>query len=159
MTPLTFREDPVARRWLAARAMRVPLVLLKFGSPVLTIAALAIIVRQPNLASQPLGVLWALALPFSLPVLLGAIYPLLRWTPQEWTLDAHGIAGRGRASGTVRWSEVAEWRIEEPRELPTHVRVTFRRAPAWRHPRASMLAPRAARDHVEAWFRSVAVAP
>lgn len=158
MTPLTFREDAAARRWLAARAMRVPLVLLKFGSPVLTIAALAIIVNQPNLASQPLGVLWALALPFSVPFVLGMIYPLVRWLPQEWTLDADGVAGRGRASGRVPWAQVAEWRVEEPPELPTHVRVTLRRAPAWRHPRASMLVPRGERARVEAWFRSGAVA-
>lgn len=151
--PLTFREDAAARRWLAARAMRVPLVLIKFGSPVLTIAALALIVRQRDLAAQPLHVLWALALPFSLPLVLGAIYPLLRWLPQEWTLDADGIAGRGRASGRVRWPEVAAWRVEEPAGLATHVRVVFRRAPAWRHVPTSMLVPIAARADVEARFR------
>lgn len=151
MTPLVFREDAAARRWLAARAMRVPLVLLKFGSPVLTIAALAIIVRQPNLASQPLGVLWALALPFSVPFVLGAIYPLLRWMPQEWRLDAEGITGRGRATGRTPWSEVAEWRVEQPAGLPTHVRVVYRRGPTWRHVRTSMMVPSAARAAVEAW--------
>ena len=156
--PVVFREDAAARRWLAARTMRVPLVLLKFGSPVLTIAALAIIIRVPNLAAQPLEVLWALALPFGTPFVLGAIYPFVRWLPQEWTLDANGIAGRGRTSGRCAWSEVAEWRVEEPERLPSHVRVVFRRAPTWRHVPASMLVPSGERARVEAWFRSGAVA-
>lgn len=155
VAPVRFREDAAARGWLAARAMRVPLVLLKFGSPVLTIAALAVIVRQPDLAAQPLFVRSALALPFSVPFVLGAIYPLLRWLPQEWTLDANGIAGRGRANVRVPWSAVTTWRVEEPAGLPTHVRVVFRRAPAWRLRATSMLVPRAARADVEARFARV----
>lgn len=155
VAPITFREDAAARRWLAARAMRVPLVLLKFGSPVLTIAALALIVRQPNLAEQPLHVRWALALPFALPFLLGAIHPLLRWLPQEWTLDADGIAGRGRANVRVPWTAIATWRVEAPAGLPTHVRVVFRRMPAWRHRARSMIVPSAARADVEARFARV----
>ena len=158
MTPLRFEEDGAARRWLAARAMRGPLVLLKFGSPVLTIAALAIIVRQPNLAAQPVEVLWALALPFGVPLFLAAIYPVVRWRPQAWTLDDGGIHGRGRVSGDCPWAEVASWRVETPDRLPTHARVVFRRAPAWRHRPASMMVPSAACAEVARRFALVVVA-
>ncbi len=158
MTPVHFHEDAAGRRWLAAHVMRLPLVALKFASPVLTIAALAVIVNQPNLAAQPLDVLYALALPFAAPFVLAAIYPVVRWMPQEWTLDATGIRGRGRVSGHCAWPDVATWSVGDTERLPTHVRVVFRRAPAWRHLRSSMLVPRAERERVEAWFRSGAVA-
>lgn len=152
-SPLEIREDAAARRWLAARAMRVPLVALKFGSPVLTIATLAIVVNQPNLAAQPLDVLWALALPFSVPFWLALIYPIVRWTPQAWRLDDTGIHGTGRVRGDCRWSEVASWSVEDAERLPSHAHVVFRRAPAWRHLRSSMMVPAADRAAVEAWFR------
>ena len=155
MPPLEFQEDAAARSWLAARAMRVPLVALKFGSPVLTIATLAIIVNQPNLAARPLYVLWALGLPFAVPFLLALIYPLVRWTPQSWRLDDGGIHGKGRVSGDCPWSEVATWSLHDADRLPSHVHVRFRRAPRWRHPSSSMLVPAADRAAVEAWFRGV----
>ena len=158
MTPLHFQEDAAARRWLAGRAMRVPLVALKFGSPVLTMAALAVIVNQPNLAGQPLDVLYAMAFPFAVPFVLAAIYPVVRWLPQEWTLDAAGIAGRGRVSGTCRWDEVVRFTIASVERLPSHVRVEFRRAPAWRHLATSMMVPATESNAVEAWFRSAATA-
>jgi hypothetical protein len=158
MTPLRFHEDAAGRRWLAARAMRLPLVAIKFGSPVLTIAALAVIVRQPDLAAQPLGVLWALALPFAVPFLLAAVYPIVRWTPQEWTLDAAGIHGRGRVRGRCRWAELARWGSGPADRPPGQVRLVFQRAPAWRHLPASMMVPAALRDAVEARFRSAAPA-
>jgi hypothetical protein len=159
MAPLAFTEDAAARRWLAGRAMRIPLVVLKFGSPVLTIAALAIIVRQPNLAAQPLDVLIALALPFAIPFLLAAIYPVVRWTPQAWTLDATGIHGRGRVRGDCPWSEIATWGMHEAEGLPGHSLLQFRRAPTWRHARASMMVPAAQRAAVDAWFVGAAHVP
>jgi len=156
MTPLHFEEDAAARRWLAGRAMRVPLVALKFGSPVLTIAALAVIIHQPNLAGEPLGVLYAMALPFAVPFVLAGIYPVVRWLPQEWTLDAAGIAGRGRVRGTCRWDEVARFAITPAERLPSHVRVAFRRAPRWRHSTTTMMVPAEKSTAVEAWFRAAA---
>ncbi len=154
LAPVRFAEDAVARRWLAARAMRVPLVVLKFGSPVFTMAALAIIVTQPNLAAQPLDVLYLLALPFSAPFVFASVYPIVRWMPQTWTLDAGGIRGRGRVGGACRWADVAEWSLDEPERLASHVRVRFRRAPTWRHRRVTMLVPAAERAAVESWFRA-----
>ncbi len=155
--PLEIREEAAARRWLAARAMQRPLVALKFGSPVLTIATLAIIVNQPNLAAQPLDVLWALALPFGIPFLLAMVYPVVRWTPQSWRLDDAGIHGEGRVSGDCPWSEVATWSIHDAERLPGNVHVSFRRAPRWRHLSSSMVVPAAERATVEAWFRSAPV--
>ena len=149
-----FAEDAAARRWLAARAMRVPLVALKFGSPVLTMAALAIIVTQPNLAAQPLDVLYLLALPFGAPFVFASVYPIVRWTPQTWTLDAAGIHGRGRVGGVCPWPALAEWRLDEPAHLSSHVRVRFRRVPTWRHRRVTMLVPAAERAAVERWLRA-----
>jgi hypothetical protein len=157
MSPLHFQEDADARRWLATRAMRVPLVALKFGSPVLTMAALAVIIHQPNLAGQPLDVLYAMAFPFAVPFVLAAIYPIVRWLPQEWTLDARGITGRGRVSGTCPWNEVARFAIEPAARLPSHVRVAFRRAPAWRHWTTSMMVPATESTAVEGWLREAAV--
>jgi hypothetical protein len=154
MTPVHFHEDAVARRWLAARTMRLPLVVLKFGSPLLTLAAVAVIVNHPNLAAQPLDVLYVIALPFAVPFLLAAIYPVVRWMPQEWTLDASGIRGRGRVSGQCPWAEVAAWSVKVREPLPTHVEVVFRRAPAWRHLRSSMLVSAAERERVDGWFRT-----
>jgi hypothetical protein len=152
-SPLEIREDAAARRWLAARAMRGPLVALKFGSPVLTIATLAIIVNQPNLAAQPLDVLWALALPFGVPFFLALIYPAVRWTPQTWRLDATGLHGTGRVRGDCPWDDVASWSVKDAEGFPSSVHVVFRRAPAWRHLRSSMMVPAADRAAVEAWFR------
>jgi len=149
-----FAEDAAARRWLAARAMRVPLVALKFGSPVLTMAALAIIVTQPNLAAQPLDVLYLLALPFSAPFVFASVYPVVRWTPQTWTLDAAGVHGRGRVGGLCPWPALAEWSLDVPEQLTSHVRVRFRRAPTWRHRRVTMLVPAAECPAVERWFRA-----
>jgi hypothetical protein len=157
MSPLHFHEDAAARRWLAGRAMRIPLVALKFGSPVLTMAALAVIIHQPNLAGQPLDVLYAMAFPFAVPFLLAGIYPVVRWLPQEWTLDATGIAGRGRVSGTCPWGAVARFAITPAERLPSHVRVEFRRAPAWRHLATSMMVPAEQSTAVEGWFREAAV--
>ncbi len=151
--PLEIREDAAARAWLAARAMRVPLVALKFGSPVLTIATLAIIVNQPNLAAQPLDVLYALALPFGVPFLLALVYPVVRWTPQAWRLDDAGIHGTGRVSGDCPWNEVASWSLGDAERLPSHGHVVFCRAPAWRHRRSSMMVPAADRAAVATWFR------
>ncbi|MEO6029145.1 MAG: hypothetical protein ABIR79_19975, partial [Candidatus Binatia bacterium] len=120
MTTLEIEEDGAARRWLAARAMRIPLVVLKFGSPVLVIAALAVIVRTPNLAAQPLDVLYLMALPFAAPFLVAMIYPLMRWTPQRWTFDASGIHGRGRVRVDCPWSEVVGWGSATIPRLPSH---------------------------------------
>jgi hypothetical protein len=152
MTPVRFVEDAASRRWLAARAMRVPLVLIKFGSPVLVIGALAIIVNQPNLAAQPLAVLTALALPFGMPFFLAAIYPLVRWLPQEWTLDDRGLTGRGRVSGTCPWDALDRWTIAPAAPLADVFRVVFRRAPAWRSWPSSMMVRAADRAAVEAWL-------
>jgi hypothetical protein len=157
LAPLEIHEDAEARRWLAARAMRLPLVALKFGSPVLTIATLAIIVNQPNLAAQPLDVLYALALPFGVPFLLALVYPVVRWTPQSWRLDETGIHGKGRVSGDCPWSDVATWSMHDADRLLGYVHVSFRRAPRWRHLSSSMLIPAADRAAVEAWLRSVPV--
>ncbi len=152
MRPVRFAEDAASRRWLAARAMRVPLVLLGFGSPVLVIAALAIIVNQPNLAAQPLDVLTVLALPFGTPFLLALVYPYVCWSPQAWTLDARGITGTGRVRGTCPWSALATWTIAPAAPLAGTFHVRFRRAPAWRHWPASMMVPAAERAAVEAWL-------
>jgi hypothetical protein len=127
-------------------------VAIKFGSPVLTIAALAVIVNQPNLAAQPLLVLFLLALPFAVPLLLAAIYPLVRWTPQEWRLDDAGLHGRGRVSGDCPWSGLASWTMTPAAGLPDVQRVVFRRAPAWRHLPASMLVPTVHRAAALAWL-------
>ena len=152
MTPVRFSEDAAGRRWLAARAMRGPLVFLKFGSPVLVIAALAVIVNQENLAARPLALLVALALPFGVPFFLAVIYPLVRWLPQEWTLDERGITGRGRASGTCPWDALARWTMTPAERLPDVFHVVFRRAPAWRSLPASMMVRAADRAAVEAWL-------
>jgi hypothetical protein len=154
MTPVRFSEDAASRRWLAARAMRVPLVLIKFGSPVLVIGALAVIVNQPNLAAQPLDVLTVLTLPFGAPFLLALIYPLVRWSPQAWTLDERGITGIGRVPGTCPWAALASWTIAPAAPLRDVFLVRFRRAPAWRHWPSSMMAPAAERAAVEAWLNT-----
>jgi hypothetical protein len=154
LEPVHFAEDAAARRWLAARTMRVPLVALKFGSPILTMAALAIIVTQPNLAAQPLDVLYLLALPFSAPFVFASIYPIVRWMPQTWMLDGAGIHGSGRVGGVCPWPALAEWSVDTPEHLASHVRVRFRRAPTWRHRRVTMLVPTAERAAVEPWFRA-----
>lgn len=151
MTPVRFTEDAASRRWLAARAMRGPLVFLKFGSPVLVIAALAIIVNQENLAARPLALLIALALPFGVPFFLAVVYPLVRWLPQEWILDERGITGRGRAAGTCPWDAVARWSIMPAARVPDVFHVVFRRAPAWRTFSTSMMVRAADRAAVEAW--------
>ena len=154
MEPVRFDEDAAARRWLAARLMRVPLVVLKFGSPVLTIAALALIVEQSSLGARPGDALWVLALPFGVPFLMAAVYPVLRWSPQSWVLDAAGIHGRGRVRVSWPWSAVASWRFEAADRLPSHVRVVFRHAGGWRRAGTSMMVRAIDRPAVEAWFRS-----
>jgi hypothetical protein len=158
MEPVHFREDAVGRRWLAAHAMRRPLVALKFVSPLLVIAALTIIVSQPNLAAQPLDVLYVMALPFGTPFLLAAIYPVVRWMPQRWTLDAAGIHGRGRVGGACPWSALAEWSLAASDGLANGALVRFRRVPTWRHRPVAMMVPAAERDRVEAWLRAAAPA-
>lgn len=154
MTPVSFPEDSASRRWLAARAMRGPLVFLKFGSPVLVIAALAVIVSQENLAARPLALLVAMALPFGVPIFLAVIYPLVRWMPQAWTLDERGITGRGRAAGTCPWDAIARWSIVPAVRLPDVFHVVVRRAPRWRSFPASMMVPAGDRAAVEAWLRA-----
>lgn len=153
--PVTVRETPEARRWIAARSLRLPLVILKFVSPLLTIATLAVIVRQVDLAAQPLDVLFALALPFGLPFLLAGAYPLARWSRQEWTLDRDGIHGRGRVRGDYRWSEVADWRSASADRLPGSLHLVFR--PRARR-RVHMVVPAEDREAVERWFREGRVA-
>ena len=159
MPPVHVRESAAGRRWLAARSLRGPLLLLKFGSPVLTIATLAVIVPQEDLAAQPLGILFALGFPFTVPFLLAGAYPLVRWVPQEWTIDADGVHGRGRVSGHCRWSEIESWTITPADRLPDHAHVVFRRRPAYRHLRIHMMIPSALRDQVEAWFRTATAEP
>jgi hypothetical protein len=152
VTAVRFSEDAASRRWLAARAMRVPLVLIKFGSPVLVMAALAIIVNSPNLAAQPLDVLTVLTLPFGVPFLLALVYPYVRWTSQAWTLDERGITGTGRVPGTCPWPALAAWTIVPAAPLADAYYVRFLRAPAWRHWSVSMMVPAAERAAVEAWL-------
>ena len=94
--------------------------------------------------------LWVLGLPFGAPLVLAAVHPLVRWLPQEWTIDERGIAGRGRARTRVPRASIAAWQVEEPVGLPTHVRIVVRRAPAWRHPPLAMLVPLGLRADVEA---------
>jgi hypothetical protein len=148
-------EDGAVRDWLAARAMRGPLVMLKFGSPVLVIATLALAVRQPNLAAQPLDVLWLLALPFGAPLLLTLVYPLVRWMPQRWTLDADGLHGRGRARVEQGWADVAWWGVARMPDVPDHASI----AVASRGPRervARLFVTDAERDAIEPWLRYAA---
>jgi hypothetical protein len=153
---VSFREDASSRRWLAARAMRVPLRMITLASPLLTIAALALIVREPNLAAKPLDVLWLMGLPFAAPFLLAGVYPLVRWLPQSWMLDASGIHGRGRIGGTCPWDALAGWSSAPAEGLPGVRLVRFRRAPAWRRLPASMMVPAGHVAAVEAWLRRAA---
>ncbi len=141
MEPITVRESAEARRWLAARSLRLPLLGIKVASPVLTIAALVVIVRAHDLAARPLVVLFALALPFAVPFLLAAPYPWVRWMPQEWTIDARGIRGRGRAAGVYSWSEIASWTAAPLERVPGHAHVVLRRRPAYRHLGVHMVVP------------------
>lgn len=156
--PVQVRESPAARRWLAARSLRWPLVVLKVGSPVLTIATLALILREEDLAARPLAILFALGLPFVLPFALAAPYPWVRWRPQEWTIDAAGIAGSGRVGGRTAWSDVDGWEIAPTPRLADHVHVVFRRRAALFRRRVHMVVPAARRDAVDAWFRDAAAA-
>ena len=151
--PVHVRESPAARRWLAARSLWWPLVLLKVGSPILTIATLAVILREEDLAARPLGVLFALAVPFALPFGLAAAYPWVRWMPQQWTIDADGIRGRGRAAGHWRWAEVQGWTMTPTDRLADHVHVVFRRRGAFLRRSVHMVVSMAEREAVEAWFR------
>jgi hypothetical protein len=148
-------EDGAVRRWLAARAMRGPLVMLKFGSPILVIATLALAVRQPNLAAQPLGLLWLLALPFGAPFLLTLVYPFVRWMPQRWTLDPHGVHGRGRVRVELAWDDVGWWGVAAMRRVPGHASVAI----AHRGPReriARLFVADAELAVIEAWLRHAA---
>ncbi len=153
MAPVHFHEDAAARQWVAVRTMRRPLFMLKILSPLLMIGTLALVIRDPDPAAHSLDVIWLLALPFGLPFILAAIYPVVRFLPQEWTIDAAGIHGRGRVRGDCPWRDLASWSLTEPERLPTHARVTFQRTPAWRNPRSTMMVPATDRARVEAWLR------
>ena len=145
-------EDGAVRSWLAARAMRGPLVLLKFGSPLLVIATLALVVRQPNLAAQPLDVLWLLALPFGAPFVLALVYPFVRWMPQRWTLDATGLHGRGRTRVELPWDEVRWWGVVALVRVPGHVTVALASGES-RERIARLFVTDVERAAVEAWLR------
>ena len=98
------------------------------------------------------GQTFSLALPFGVPFFLAVIYPLVRWLPQEWTLDERGITGRGRAAGTCPWDALARWTITPAAGLADVFHVAFRRAPAWRSFPASMMVRAADRAAVESWL-------
>jgi hypothetical protein len=151
-SPLTLHEDVAARRWVAARALRVPIMMLKIGTPVLIMANLAVIVRHPNLAAAPIPVLLLLAVSFFLPFAVAIAYPLLRRMPQEWRLDAEGVHGRGRVRGDFAWPEITDWKAAPPAHLITHVAVEFRRGRSW----VRMIVPAGEQAAVEAWFRGAA---
>jgi hypothetical protein len=152
---LALAEDGAVRRWLAGRAMRGPLVVLKFGSPLLVIATLALVLRQPNLAAQPLDVLWLLALPFGAPFVLALVYPFVRWMPQRWTLDATGLHGRGRARVDVPWDEVRWWGVAALPRVPGHGAVAIARGGS-RERVARLLVTEAERRAIEGWLRHAA---
>lgn len=146
--PIVVHEDAAARRWVAGRALRVPVVMLKIGTPVLIMANLAVIVRQPNLAAAPIPVLLLLVGSFFLPFAVAVAYPLIRRMPQEWRLDADGVHGRGRVRGDHPWPEITAWKVLPLAALPTHAAVEFDHGRS--HVR--MLVPAAERAAVEAWF-------
>jgi hypothetical protein len=152
---LEIEEDGAVRRWLAARTMRTPLVVLKFGSPVLVIATLAVVVRTPNLAAQPLDVLYLLALPFAVPFIVAMIYPLVRWTPQRWTLDVSGIHGRGRVRVDCPWSEIVWWGSAALARLPGYTCIACARGTT-RTRVTRIFVAEEARAAVAAWVRRVA---
>ena len=156
MTPLALHEDGAVRRWLAARAMRGPLVMLKFGSPLLVIATLALVVRQPNLAAQPLDVLGLLAVPFGVPFVLALVYPFVRWMPQRWTLDATGLHGRGRVRVDQPWSEVRWWGAAVLAPVPGHVSIASGCGDGRRARVARLFVTDGERAAVEAWLRHAA---
>lgn len=154
-TGVELAEDGAVRRWLAARAMHAPLVLLKFGSPLLVIATLVLVVRQPNLAAQPLDVLWLLALPFGAPFVFALVYPYVRWTPQRWTLDASGLHGRGRSRVDQAWEDVRWWGVAAMPRVPGHV--SFASASGTPRERVTRLfVTEREADAIEAWLRHAA---
>jgi len=155
LAPLTLREDGAGRRWLAGRSMRGPLVALKFMAPLLVLGGVAALVAQKEEVGRMSDLtLVAFALLFAIPFVLAALYPVLRWLPQEWTIDADGVRGRGRVNRCWRWSEVGSWGSAAIDRLPAVVYVELRRATG--RSLARLVIAERERSAVEAWLRAAA---
>lgn len=157
MRPLVLVEDAAARRWVAERALRTPLLAAKFGAPLLVIAAVGVLVYQRRVGIEAtFAARAAFVLAFALPFLLVASYPALRWWPQRWTIDGDGIAGSGRRRGRFRWSEVRWWGSAPLARAPTCVCVQFASGTGREQRLIRMVVPASARAEVEAWFATAA---
>jgi hypothetical protein len=157
MRPLVLVEDAAARRWIAERALRIPLQIAKFAAPLLVITAVGVLVYQRSVDVEvSFAARTTFVLVFALPFLLVVAYPALRWWPQRWTIDANGIAGRGRRRGRFGWSDVRWWGSAPIVRLPACACVQFACATVGGERRIRMVVPAAARAEVEAWFASAA---
>lgn len=159
MRPLVVVEDAAARRWVAERALRTPLLIAKFGAPLLVILAVAVLVyeRRTGAEASPAARVAFVAI-FGSPFLLVLAYPVLRWWPQRWTLDASGIAAAGRRRGRFAWPALRWWGSTEIARLPSGIRIEFGCATARGERAVRMIVPAAARSEVEAWLRRAAPA-
>jgi hypothetical protein len=157
MRPLVVVEDAAARRWAAERALRTPLLMAKFGAPLLAIAAVGVLVHQRSAGVEASFLARAaFVLVFALPFLLVGAYPALRWSPQRWTIDANGIAAHGLRNGRFDWSDVRWWASAPIARLPAHACVQFACASGRGQRRVRMVVPADVRAEVEAWFATAA---
>ena len=155
MRPLVVVEDAAARRWVAERALRTPLVIAKFVAPLLVILAVGVLVYQRRIGAETSSTARAaFVVIFGSPFLLVLAYPVLRWWPQRWTIDASGITAAGPRRGRVAWSAVRWWGSAPIARVPGATRVEL--ATAARVVR--MIVPAAGAADVEAWLRAAAPA-
>jgi hypothetical protein len=157
MQPVVVVEDAAARRWAAERALRMPLLIAKFGAPLLVILAVGVLVYEQRAGVEASAAARAVfVLIFGLPFLLLLAYPALRWWPQRWTIDAAGIAGHGRRRGQCAWSDVRWWGSAAIPRVPACICVQFGRATGGRKATVRMIVPAAVHPEIEAWFRAAA---
>jgi len=153
--PLVLVEDAAARRWVAERALRTPLMIAKFVAPLVVILAVGVLVYQRRVGAETSPAARAgFVLVFGSPFLLGLAYPVLRWWPQRWTIDAQGITAHGPRRGRVAWSELRWWGSAPIARVPGAVRIEL--AGATRV--VAMIVPAARLADVEAWLRAAAPA-
>jgi hypothetical protein len=142
MQEFTIVEDAVSRRWLADSMVGTPWTVFKWSAPLVVVVG-AVIVMAGYASRRVVGLL---ILTIGAPAVISggiiAAYPVVRWLPQNWTIDTTGIRGRGgRQFGSIPWSAIKSWAVSEASSLPGYSHAQFEWKTSWRQGRLDVVVP------------------
>lgn len=142
MREVTIVEDDAGRRWIANAMTRLPLLVFKLSTALVLLIGGLLVANGVTITSRIIGLVFmTVGAPVIMSGAILAIYPIVRWLPQTWTIDSNGIVGRGRSLENVPWSAITIWGIEPVSALPGYSHLQLRWKTAWRRGKLNVVAP------------------